>query len=173
LYRLPSAIEKLDALKQALRAQHPDLERHLLLEGEAPHHSKLLETGVVVRELLLELRGHILAVKRLRTSLGDFDATRGNAERAATRSDAASSAMSQGDSDVEAAAERITNSVFCLEGSDEGLGNDSDEEEHHRFLSEMEAMESSLDGLVSGEGEEGDELNVEDVEGEAYANATA
>ena len=103
LYRLPSAIEKLDALKQALRAKRPDLERQQVLKGEAPHHAKLLETGVVVRELLLELRGNLLAIKRLRASLGDFDATRGTAERAATRSDAASSAMNEGgnDDDVE------------------------------------------------------------------------
>jgi hypothetical protein len=159
LAELPDSTDKMDALKAALKADRPEMRKARLLSRESPHAVKLLESSVVVRELLLEVRASILAVKRLRGELGEFDSSSLSARE---------SLMGPGDIEHD-----INDDVGLDDSYEEGdllaaythMANDdddgelhSDDEDHLEFMAHFEDMESALENLVGSKPDEkGDE----------------
>jgi hypothetical protein len=72
LKRIPDYSRKLADFKKALAGSKSDLRKKKLLEKEASNVERILECAVVVRELLAEVRGHILAVRQLRLGLDEM-----------------------------------------------------------------------------------------------------
>jgi len=140
LYDLPGSLEKIDALKVALRSERPEARKQKLLAKESAHHAKLLETGVVVRELLSEVRASVLAIKKLRESLGEFDTTRVSSISSSTHPDSL---------DAAAALEHAADLKEAQEGIC-GANHDKEvEDEVSDFMNELGALESQFDDLFS------------------------
>ena len=72
LRKIPDYGQKLRNFKRALTSSKSDLRKRKLVERQPSNVEKILETGVVVRELLAEVRGHIMAVRELRLGLGEI-----------------------------------------------------------------------------------------------------
>ena len=100
-----------------------------------------METGVIVRELLAEVRGHIIAVRKLRLGLGEIS-------EGLYESPAASSILSQNS--------RIPHEVNIYECSDDEDGDEPDgppdaadtstdvDLNEEDFLTEFDSLEKNL-----------------------------
>ena len=145
LERVPGSFQKMDALMDALNGPHPQARKRKLLSREAEHNVRLLETGVMVRELLLELQGCVFAIYELRSTLGPNGIDGGVVT---------SHLEAEADADAEAEADETVNHMEVHQGTvisnnyDDDGGSDDDDAQG--LLDELEALENSLDNMLGG-----------------------
>ena len=139
LERVPGSFQKMDALMAVLNGPRPEARKRKLLSREAEHNVRLLETGVMVRELLLELQGGVLAIHELRSTLGSYCMEEGGAM------------TSHLESEAEGAADHMeVHQVTVLNDNFEDAGGSDDDDDAQGLLDELEALENSLDNMIGG-----------------------
>lgn len=141
LKKIPDYSRKLAEFKRALAGTKSDLRKKKLLEKDASNVERILECAVIVRELLAEVRGHILAVRQLRQGLDE---------------------MSEGLFDVSGSIHLTkmndSSTLICSDDEDEeepdvlpddNLYDPVPEIKEEDFLSEFESLERTLTDLIS------------------------